>query len=357
MTENSPSKTAPLTIITGFLGAGKTTLLNRILRAEHGLRLAVLVNDFGAINIDSELVATTNVDGDMISLSNGCICCTIRGDLLQAMEDLFKTDEPPEYVIIETSGVSDPLEVALTFRDVDRMRALVHIDSIITVIDAEQFRDVEREHAVLTMNQIGMADIVVLNKVDLVSEAQLVDIEKTVNHVMPNSRIFRTTHADIPLELLLGVGFYDPARRIERQPSDVHVHSDGVTHDHHHPHTDHTTIFDTWSWTSTKPLALKEIERTMKKLPPAIFRLKGVIYLQDEPSLRVVLQVVGKRVTVMPEDEWGAMIPFTQIVAIGTEGGVDPAELDQLFEACLYENAPKSELERFSRGIRSWLRF
>src|SRR5690606_22942455 len=146
----------PLTIINGFLGSGKTTLLNRILHADHGLRIAVLVNDFGAINIDAQLVV--GVEGETINLANGCICCTIRDDLLVAVANILEREEPPEYIIVETSGVSDPLEVALTFRNLPQ----VQIDSILTVLDADQILTIDREYAVLAMNQVGMADIIIL---------------------------------------------------------------------------------------------------------------------------------------------------------------------------------------------------
>lgn len=350
--------TTPLTIITGFLGAGKTTLLNRILNGDHGLRIAVLVNDFGAVNIDSDLVAATSVDGDAISLSNGCICCTIRGDLLQAVEDLFTTDAPPEYVIIETSGVSDPLEVALTFRDVPRMQALVRIDSIITLIDAEQFHDLRHddEYTVLAMNQVGMADIIIMNKVDLVDEPALKQVEKDIAQIMPDARVFQTTHANVPLELLLGVGAYDPQRTAERTPADVHVHESGADHHHDHAHTDHSTVFDTWSWTTTKPLSLREVQRATQKLPASIFRLKGILHTHDEPETRLVLHVVGRRVTVTRENAWETPIPSSHIVAIGKQGGVDKAALDALFTSTLHENAPKSGIERLARGVMSWLR-
>ncbi len=346
----------PLTIITGFLGAGKTTLLNRILNGDHGLRIAVLVNDFGAINIDSDLVAATSVDGDAVSLSNGCICCTIRGDLLQAVEDLFVTDAPPEYVIIETSGVSDPLEVALTFRDVPRMQDLVRIDSIITVMDAEQFPEVERmsEYAVLAMNQVGMADLIVLNKTDLVDAAALEQIEQRIQQIMARSRVFRTTHADVPLQLLLGVGHYDPQRLNDRVPSDIHVHESGAHLDH--DHADHSTAFETWSWQHTEPLSLKAVQRAVAQVPASVYRMKGLLYTQDEPETRVVFHVVGRRATFQTEAAWGDGIRRSEVVAIGRAGSIDRVALDGLFKGCLYANAPKSEVERLARGVMSWLR-
>ncbi|MEM6529603.1 MAG: CobW family GTP-binding protein [Chloroflexota bacterium] len=349
--------TVPLTIITGFLGAGKTTLLNRILNSDHGLKIAVLVNDFGAVNIDDALIQATSVDGDTISLANGCICCTIRGDLMQAVADLFTVDDPPEYIILETSGVSDPLEVAITFRDVPRMSNLVRIDSIITVVDAEQFPRAEREneYAVLVMNQIGMADIIVLNKTDLVSMDDLTALETRINHIMPRSRVFHTTHAEVPLELLLGVGAYDPANIIERTPADVHVHEQGEHHHHDHEHTDHSTVFDTWSWSTDKPLSLKAVQRAIAQVPASVYRMKGVLYAQDEPDTRVVMHVVGRRAAFSTEVTWPGT-PRTEIVAIAAAGGVDADTLTALFEGCLYENAPKNELERLARGVMAWVR-
>lgn len=354
MQQNSLSKTVPLILLTGFLGAGKTTLLNRLLRAEHGLRVAVLVNDFGAVNIDSQLVEATSVDGDMVSLSNGCICCTIRGDLLQAVEQLFTGQTPPpQVIVIETSGVSDPLEVALTFRDVPQMQALVHIDSIITLIDAEQFRTAEREYAVLAMNQIGMADIVVLNKVDLVSTAQLATLEQTIQHIMPNVRVYRTTYADVPLPLLLGLGTYDPQRLNSRAPLDVHVHaSDAHHHDHDHP--DHSTLFETWRWQHPEPLSAQALEAAIKRLPQGIYRMKGFVYLQDEPQARMLLQVVGTRATLSREGEWQTP-PQTELVAIGSAGSIDPDALNVLLERCLASRS-RGVLARLSDGVRSWLR-
>ncbi len=164
----------PITIITGFLGAGKTTLLNRILNGNHGLKVAVLVNDFGAVNIDSELIV--GVEGETVSLSNGCICCTIRDDLLDAVLGLTQRADPPEYMVIETSGVSDPVQVAQTFL-MPALRQYVKVDSIITVVDAEQIRDLRGDQNMLAVDQVSAADIVVLNKVDLVTPAQLDEVK------------------------------------------------------------------------------------------------------------------------------------------------------------------------------------
>ena len=195
----------PVTILTGFLGAGKTTLLNRLLNADHGLRVAVLVNDFGAINIDAQLVVGVEGDGSMITLQNGCICCTIRDDLLKTAIELMRRPDPPEYILIESSGVSDPASVASTFL-LPELRALVRVDGILTVIDAEQARSLENELYFLAMEQIGVADIVILNKIDLIDAAQRAELHTWIRSISEKARIYDTSYGDLPPALPLGVG-------------------------------------------------------------------------------------------------------------------------------------------------------
>ena len=294
----------PVTIITGFLGSGKTTLLNRILHAEHGLRVAVLVNDFGAINIDTQLVV--GMEEDTISLANGCICCTIRGDFLKATRDLIQRPQPPEYILVETSGVSDPLEVALTFRTIPR----VQIDSILTMIDAEQVLSLDKRHEVLSINQVGMADIVILNKVDLVNEVQLQSVRDYIRDIVPQARIIETTQAVVPLELLLNVGQFEIERLASRQPHDIHVHAEDEEHEHednehHHQHTDHTLVFSTWSWRSSQPVSFRALQRMVNRLPETIYRAKGIFFLADATGQKGVLQVVGRRANLtLTQDGW-----------------------------------------------------
>jgi len=341
----------PITILTGFLGAGKTTLLNHILHGNHGLRVAVLVNDFGAINIDSQLVV--GVEGDSVSLSNGCICCTLREDLLISVIDLLARPEKPEYIIIETSGVADPVSVATTFM-LPELRPLVEVDSILTVIDADEVMILGGENAVLAMDQIGAADMVVLNKVDLLNESQMDEVRKYVRQISRNARIFETTYGQIPLELALGVGRFDAAV-LERESRDVHVHAEkeqslalNLPHDdhhhHHHDHNhDHSLVFSTWSFESDEPFELKSLREVVKNLPVNIYRAKGVLYLADSPARRGILQMVGKRVRLALAEPWGEEKPRSQVVAIGSHGSIDADELYKRFKFALASNASRRD--------------
>jgi len=342
----------PMTILSGFLGAGKTTLLNHILHGDHGLKIAVLVNDFGAINIDAQLVV--GVEGETVNLSNGCICCTIRGDLLKETVKLLRRDDPPQYIIIETSGVSDPIAVANTFL-MPEVKPLVRLDAILIVVDADHILTLEEENYALAMDQIAVADIVVLNKVDLVTAEEREDIkEKVIRRIVPDARILEVTYGQVPLELVLGVGKYAPERLHQRTERDVHVHGvdeehdhehdhndghDGDDHHHHHEHTDHTLVFSTWSWTTDKPLSLRALRGMFEELPNTIYRAKGVIYLHDMPDNMVILQLVGKRASLTLAGQWGEDAPRTQIVMIASHGGLDVETLREGLEACIVEDA------------------
>jgi len=341
----------PVTILTGFLGAGKTTVLNHILHAEHGLRVALLVNDFGKINIDSQLVADVS-EQDTIELSNGCICCTIRGDLLQAMMNMIRRETPPEYIIIEASGVSDPLEIALTFRTPELQNTIL-VDSVLTVIDTEQVRSLQGENEILAVMQVGAADLVLLNKVDLVDDTQRDDVKKWVKSIVPKARILETTYGQVPVELVLGVGQFSPDRLHNRATTDIHVHDETTAI---HAHHDHSLIFNTWSWVSPEPLSLKALQRTVDNLPVGIYRAKGTVHLADDPQRVAYLQVVGKRASVRWGRHWDDKTPTSQIVVIGSEDSFDPADLQKRFDACLAANAPQSELGRIAQSVMSWFR-
>lgn len=321
----------PMTILTGFLGAGKTTLLNHILHGNHGLKIAVLVNDFGAINIDAKLIV--GVEGDTVTLTNGCICCTIREDLLKETVRLLQKPEPPQYLIIETSGVSDPLAVANTFM-MPEVKPLVRLDSILTVVDSERLLNLEQEHFGLAMSQIDVADILVLNKVDVVTPEQLAKVREFILRMIPSARILETTFGQVPLELVVGVGDYAPERVLKREVKDVHTHEAGEHSEHEHEHN-HSLVFSTWSWTSDKPLSLQALRSAFEELPTTIYRGKGVMYLADMPENMIVLQMVGRRSNLTIAGAWGDETPRTQLVMISGHGGIDSEALTRLFEGCI----------------------
>jgi G3E family GTPase len=339
----------PITIITGFLGAGKTTLLNRILNGNHGLRVAVLVNDFGAINIDSELIV--GVEGETISLSNGCICCTIRDDLLDAVFKLILSDNAPQYIVIETSGVSDPFAVAQTFL-MPELRPYVQVDAIVTLVDAEQARDLQGEQELLAMDQISAADILILNKIDLVSADQLDEVKSWIRAIVPKARIIETTNADVPLELILSVGEYTPERLAMRENREVHVHDVDDAHDHAH---DHTTVFSTWMYSVDEPLSFTALRETIQDLPTTIYRAKGFLHLKDYPDNKCILHVVGRRAMLQIGEKWGEQKRMSRLVFIASHGGIDALQLDAMLDSCRATRAEMSQGEKLSSAM-SWLR-
>src|SRR5271169_6074288 len=300
---NDNDKTVPMTILTGFLGAGKTTLLNRILTGNHGLRVGVLVNDFGSINIDAELVV--GVDNNMISLANGCVCCQIRDDLVESVDALLARPEGIEYILLEASGVADPGGIFATFTDAN-LRDRIRLDSVICVVDADQvFAHPEYPPLMdLKLRQIGFADMLILNKADLAGPEQVAKVRSWLDDHFNRLRIVETDYCEVPYEILLGVGRFDPARAGLDSHAVGPSCTDPTCHDDHHGH-DHSKVFSTWSYETDLPLALEALRETMRKLPGTVYRAKGVVYSADTPQRRAVLQVVGRRVDISLQDEWG----------------------------------------------------
>jgi G3E family GTPase len=324
----------PVTLIGGFLGAGKTTLLNHDLSENHGVRAAVLVNDFGAINIDAKLVV--GVEGETVSLANGCVCCTIRDDLVGACLELLHRPEPPEHLLIEMSGVSDPIPVLNTFLETELGRVF-SLNSILAVVDPEHLPGLRGEMGNLARIQITSADIVVLNKVDLVSAGDLAAVKGQVHEMAPGSRILEVTYGRVPLELIFEAA---------RPPLEArHVDEVRDPGDHARAHA-----FATWSWTNDRPLSLPRLRSVLEALPETVYRAKGIICLEELPVFKYVLQMVGKRYDLGETGRWELERPQSEIVLIGGRDEIDSEALQNAFDSCVgtgdEENSPILRLVR-----------
>ena len=312
--------------MTGFLGAGKTTLLNRILGGNHGLRVDVLVNDFGAINIDAELVA--GVEQNTISLTNGCVCCEIRDDLVDSLEQLLTRVEAIDYVVLESSGVADPEGIVMTFLN-PRYEELLWLDSVTCIIDAVGiFADGDNTRLnMLKLRQIGFADLVVLNKTDLVGPEHIEVIREWIGLHKKPVRIIETTYSDVPLDILLGGERFDPVAVEDLNSASTDIerkqHADAIS-----------PTFDRWSYRTAEPFSLDALRlMVQRELPESIYRCKGMVYAADSPDTRLSLQVVGGRTQITDLDRWEERPRVSEIVAIGSE--IDTQQLNHLFDACL----------------------
>jgi G3E family GTPase len=219
----------PVTVLTGFLGAGKTTLLNRILTEDHGRRYAVIINEFGELGVDNDLVV--DADEEVFEMNNGCICCTVRGDLIRIFQGLMKRSKKFDGIIIETTGLANPAPVAQTFFVDEGVRSKARLDAIVTVVDAKNFlaRLADSEEA---LAQVAFADVIVLNKLDLVTAEELAEVEKRIGDINRFAKIHRTTRSDVPVTDILDIGAFDLARIQAFDPDflevDDHGHSEGL---------------------------------------------------------------------------------------------------------------------------------
>ena len=323
----------PVTILTGFLGAGKTTLLNHILSNQDGLKTAVLVNEFGEIGIDNDLVVSTSAD--MVELSNGCICCTINGELLEAVDRILKRPEPLDYLVVETTGLADPLPVAMTFLG-SELRDNTRLDSIITLVDAENCNARVFESEV-GRSQIIYGDILLLNKTDLVSTERVKELEESLRSIKKDARILHSVKGDVPLPLLMSVGLFESDRVATKADHD-HGH-----HDHGHSHQDHADHLDIEGYTSLSfssdgPFSLRKFQNFLdNQLPESVFRAKGILWF-NESEKRHVFHLAGKRFSI-DDSDWDGKRK-NQLVLIGQE--MDHSTLREQLEACVAKDAGKS---------------
>lgn len=310
----------PVTIIGGFLGAGKTTLVRRLLANPHGRRLGVLVNDFGALNIDAELIG--EIRSDVVSLKNGCICCNINADLIGGVRRLLATKMPPDHIIIETSGVSQPRRVAETFFS-NGMSDRIIVDSIICLIDCLNFPSLTYEETEFSIEQAAIADIVVLNKVDASSMEAIKSVSKTLRDALPSVRILEAAHVNIPPEIVFGVK-HQRRRRLTSLRAVGLVDGEMATHDR---------TFVSWSWQSDRLLSLAAFREAVGEFPVSIYRAKGFLFFDDAPDEPGLFQLVGKRSSL----DFQGRVPSIRrnsLVAIGRRD-FDPARLQAIIDSCL----------------------
>ncbi|MDJ0713722.1 MAG: GTP-binding protein [Prochloraceae cyanobacterium] len=327
----------PVTIVTGFLGSGKTTLLNHILTNQEGLKTAVLVNEFGEIGIDNELIVTT--DDNMVELNNGCVCCTINNDLVEAVYKVLDREDKIDYLIVETTGVADPLPVALTFLGTE-LRDMTRLDSIVTLVDSANF-SLDLFNSQAAHSQIAYGDVILLNKTDLVNEGDLDVLETKIREIKNGARIIRTSKSQVPLPLILSVGLFESDLYFKEKKSehhhdhhDHHHHDhDHHNHDHDHHHSDHLENdgFTSISFTSDRPFAIRKFQNFLdNQLPDNVFRAKGILWF-DESSKRHIFHLSGKRFTI-EDEEWKGE-PKNQLVLIGQN--LDHDRLRQQLNKCL----------------------
>ena len=334
-----PKRGLPVTIITGFLGSGKTTLLNHILNNQKGMRTAVLVNEFGEISIDAELIVSS--EEDLVELNNGCICCTIRDDIAESVLRLMERSDHIDYLVVETTGLADPLPVALTFLGPE-LRDLTRLDSIITLVDATNFAP-DLFNSNVAYSQIAYGDVILLNKIDLVEEAEIERLEKRIREIKEDARILRTVNSAVPLELILDTDLFQASSlpQEEAHDHDSHDHHDHEhDHDHHHSHHSHIEAdgFNSLAFESDQPFSLDAFQNFLNELPDAVFRAKGVLWFEESPE-RHIFHLSGRRYT-LSSDEWPRQ-PKNQLVLIGQR--LDTAQLREKLQACLARPAKRGQ--------------
>ena len=350
----------PVTVLTGYLGSGKTTLLNRILSENHGKRYAVIVNEFGEIGIDNDLIVES--DEEIYEMNNGCVCCTVRGDLIRVVEGLMRRPGRFDAIVVETTGLADPAPVAQTFFMDEDVRSKARLDAVVALVDAKHL-PLRLKDSREAEDQIAFADVVVLNKTDLVTPDELRDVEAAVRAINPSAKIHRTTRAGVKLEDVLDRGAFDLSRALENDPHFLdgdyaHEHGDhdhehgpdcghhhhhhnghGHDHDHEHHHAAASPIHDV----TVQSISLRGGEMDPKKFfpwvekvtqmdGPNILRLKGIIALKGDPE-RYVVQGVHMIIEGDHQRAWkDGEKHESRLVFIGRE--LDEEKLRRSFEAC-----------------------
>ena len=316
------SEKIPVTVLTGYLGAGKTTLLNRILTEPHGKKFAVIVNEFGEIGIDNDLVV--GADEEVFEMNNGCICCTVRGDLIRIIEGLMKRKGKFDAIIVETTGLADPAPVAQTFFVDEDVSARAKLDAVITVVDARWLKD-QIKNAPEVKNQIAFADVIVLNKIDLVSADELADVEKSIRAINAYATIHRTKRSAVSLDAVLGKNAFDLDRILDIAPEfleDVHVHHDDTMQ----------SVALTLSGDIDPEKFMPWINEFTQTEGPNILRCKGILAFKDEAK-RFVFQGVHMILDGDLQRDWRLdEVRQSKMVFIGHH--LNRAAIEKAVEAC-----------------------
>jgi G3E family GTPase len=339
------SEKIPVTVLTGYLGAGKTTLLNRILSEPHGKKYAVIVNEFGEIGIDNDLIV--GADEEVFEMNNGCICCTVRGDLIRIIDGLMRRKGKFDAIIVETTGLADPAPVAQTFFVDENVGKNTKLDAVVTVADAKWLRDRLRD-APEAKNQIAFADVILINKTDLVSDAELREVEARIRGINPYAKLHRTQRAQIPLNEVLERNAFDLERILDIEPEFLHAddHDHQHDHDHHHDHDHghahgmkhyHDEEMQSIALSTDKPLDPDKffpfIQNLVQVEGPNILRSKGILSLRDDPQ-RFVFQGVHMMLDGDHQREWREGEPrLSRVVFIGRN--LPEEKIRKGFESCV----------------------
>ena len=316
-------KRIPVTVVTGFLGSGKTTLINRILAEQHGRKIAVIVNEFGEVSIDGQLIVQNDQE-ELVEFNNGCLCCTVRGDLIDTLDSLQQRSEL-DAILIETTGLADPAPVASTFFLEDKLTAKTRLDSFIALADAVNLEQ-NLEQSEEAQEQIAFADIILLNKADLVSKERLLEVEHVIRRSNPIAKIYHTSNSDIDLEKVIGVGAFELEAKLEVDPTFL----DDLEHEH-------DQSVGSFVLREERPIDMNRfmiwLNEKLAEQGEDMYRTKGIFNAQGFNE-RVIFQSVRMLTTMVPERMWkSGEEKITEYVMIGKN--LDRDEFAEGFASCV----------------------